>query len=167
MNSNRNCKCFRHDHQSVISLALVRYNFSTPDIRLLMRQVLGHTVSARTIKRQVRATGCRLKRGRPPSSPRVHKGEMNRLIELTSNCAGTFNGNALQLLQEIHVQFGLTPRQYFKWVAKAVRRGKCMMRKCLLCGELFPSGDSGERNCRACQGNRRRFLSEERRSAFV
>jgi hypothetical protein len=32
-----------------------------------------------------------------------------------------FNGNALQLPQEVHVQFGVTPRQYFKWVGKAIR----------------------------------------------
>jgi hypothetical protein len=47
-----------------------------------------------------------------------------------------------------------------------VRRGKCMMRKCLLCGGFFPSLDSGERHCRACQGDRRRLLNEERRSSF-
>jgi hypothetical protein len=47
-----------------------------------------------------------------------------------------------------------------------VRRGKCMMRKCLLCDHFFPSLDSAERHCRACRGNRRRLLNEERRSSF-
>jgi hypothetical protein len=47
-----------------------------------------------------------------------------------------------------------------------VRRGKCMMRKCLLCDRFFPSQDSGERHCRACHGDRRRLLNEERRSSF-
>jgi hypothetical protein len=41
-----------------------------------------------------------------------------------------------------------------------------MMRKCLLCDQLFPSPDSGERHCRDCQSNRRRLLNEERRSSF-
>jgi hypothetical protein len=47
-----------------------------------------------------------------------------------------------------------------------VRRGKCMMRKCLLCDRFFPSLDSSERHCRACQGDRRRLLNEDRRSSF-
>jgi hypothetical protein len=41
-----------------------------------------------------------------------------------------------------------------------------MMRKCLLCDQLFPSLDSSERHCRACQVDRRRLLNEERRSSF-
>jgi hypothetical protein len=47
-----------------------------------------------------------------------------------------------------------------------VRRGKYMMRKCLLCDQFFSSLDSGERHCRECQGDRRRLLNEERRSSF-
>jgi len=167
MNSKRNCKCFRHDRQSVISLALVRYNFSTPDIRLLMRQVLGHAVSGRTIKRLVRSTGRRLKRGRPRSTPRIHKGELNRLVELTSNGAGSFNGNALQLLAEIHVEFGLTPLQYLKWAAQSMRRGKCMMRRCLLCRSLFPSTSAGERHCRSCKSQRNRLIRTDEPSGFI
>lgn len=153
--------------QAVLSVALARYQFATPEIRVLMRTLLGHAVSGRTIKRLVRSTGRRMKRGRPPTTPRIPKSDLSDLIELTSSCTESFSGNALQLFHEIYLQFGLTPRQYLKWVGKAIRRGKYMMRKCLLCGEFFPSVDSGERNCRACQGNRRRFLNEERRSAFV
>lgn len=41
------------------------------EIRLLMRHVLGHALSGRTLKRLARSTGCRLKRGRPPTTPRV------------------------------------------------------------------------------------------------
>ena len=167
MNSNRNCKCFRHDYQSVISLALVRYNFSTPDIRLLVRQVLGHAVSGRTIKRLVRSTGRKLKRGRPRSTPRIHKGELNRLVELTSNGAGSFNGNALQLLAEIHVEFGLTPLQYLKWAAQSMRRGKCMMRRCLLCRSLFPSTGTGERHCPSCKSQRSRLIRTGEPSGFT
>ena len=167
MHTFRNCKLLHPNHQSVMGLALARYNFSTPEIRLLMRHVLEYAVSGRTIKRLVRSTGRRLKRGRPLSTPRIHKGDVNYLIELTGNCAGSFNGNVLQFFQEIHVRFGLTPQQYLKWVAKSIRRGKCMMRSCLLCNEFFASMDSSERHCKACQANRRRLVNEERRSSLV
>jgi len=167
MKPNQNCKLVQHNHQSMISLALVRYNFSTPDIRLLMRHMLGHAVSGRTIKRLARSTGHRLKRGRPPSTPRVSRGDLSNLIELTSNGVGSFAGNTLQLLHEIYLQFGLTPRQYLRWIAKDVRRGKCMMRRCLLCACFFASTDSGERHCKTCRGDRRRLVNEDRRSSFV
>jgi hypothetical protein len=162
-------RCWKHIHVDphlTLSLALSQYHFSTPEIRLLMRQVLGHAPSGRTIKRLSRAAGHRLKRGRPPTTPRVHKGDMSDLIETTSNGLDVFSGHTLQFFHHIQVQFGLTPRQYLKWVAKCFRRGKCMMRKCLLCDSFFPSLDSGERHCRACQGDRRRLLNEERRSSF-
>lgn len=55
---------------------------------------------------------------------------MNDHIEATSNVLDVFNGHTLQFFQHIQVQFGLTPRQYPRWVAKFVRRGKCMVRKC-------------------------------------
>ena len=106
MNPNQNCKLVQHHHQSVISLALVQYNFSTPEIRMLMRYMLGHAVSGRTIKRLARSTGHRLKRGRPPSTPRVSKGDLSNLLELTSNSVGSFAGNTLHLLHEIYSQFG-------------------------------------------------------------
>jgi hypothetical protein len=88
------------------------------------------------------------------------------LIETTSNGADAFGGNTLQFFHHVQVQFGLTPRQYLIWVAKFVRRGKFMMRKCLLCDQFFASQESGERHCRSCQVDRRRLLNEERRSSF-
>lgn len=153
--------------QAVISLALARHNFSTPEIRALMRCVLGHAISGRTIKRFAKDSGHRLKRGRPRTTPKIHKGDLSALVELSSHGPDGFNGNALQLFHQVQGQFGLTPRQYLKWVAKCFRHGKCMMRKCLLCDRLFPSLDSGERHCRACQNDRRRLVNEERWSAFV
>jgi len=148
-------------------LALARYKFATPEIRVLMRCVLGHAISGRTIKRLAKDSGHRLKRGRPRTTPKIHKGDLIALVELTSHGPDGFNGNALQLFHQVHGQFGLTPRQYLKWVAKCFRRGKCMMRKCLLCDRFFPSLDSGERHCSACRTDRRRLLKEERRSSFV
>jgi hypothetical protein len=41
----------------VMSLTLVRYRFSTPEIRLLIRHVLGHALSGRTIKRAAKSAG--------------------------------------------------------------------------------------------------------------
>jgi hypothetical protein len=155
------------DPNVAMSLALSQYRFSTPEIRLLMRHVLGHAISGRTIKRMVKSAGRRLKRGRPPTTPRVHKKCLNDLIAASSEGLGVFDCNALHFLNHIEVQFGLSPRQYLKWVTQYVRRGKCMMRKCLLCGDFFPSLDSGERHCRECQGDRRRLLNEERRSSFI
>lgn len=141
----------RHaNSQAVISLALVRYNFSTPELRVLMRHVLGHAISGRTIKRLAKDSGHRLKRGRPRTTPKIHKGDLSALVELTSHGPDGFNGNALQLFHQAQGQRGLTPRQYLQWVARSIRRGKCMMRRCLLCEEFFASMDSGERHCRAC-----------------
>jgi len=167
MKRNYHSKSIHQKHEVIMSLALSRYNFSTPEIRLLLRQVLGHAPSGRTIKRLARSAGHRLKRGRPLTTPKVHKGDLNDLVELTSNGLEACSGNTLQFFHQIHLQFGLTPRQYLKWVAMFVRRGKCMMRKCLLCDRFFPSVDSGERHCRACQNNRRRLLNEDRRSTLV
>ena len=155
------------DPQMVMSLALVRCNFSTPEIRLLMRHVLGHAISGRTIKRLARSAGNELKRGRPRATPRIHKGDVNDLIAITAECLDPLNGNVLQRFHEIQVQFALTPRQYLMWVAQSVRRGKYMMRRCLLCDQFFPSLDSGERHCQDCRLNRRRLLKEERLSSFV
>ncbi len=153
--------------QAVMSLALARYNFSTPETRALMRHVLGHAISGRTIKRLVRSSGRHIKRGRPRSTPRIHKTDVNELIAITAKRLEPSNGNVLQLLQEIQVQFGLTPCQYLKWVAQYVRRGKCMMRKCLLCDQFFPSLDSGERHCKRCQAARHQLVKEEGRSVFI
>jgi hypothetical protein len=162
------CRANHHaDRQAVMSLALTQYNFSTPEIRVLMRCVLGHAISGRTIKRLAKDSGQRLKRGRPRTTPKIHKGDLSGLVELTSNGLDGCDGNALQLFHQVQGQFGLTPRQYLKWVATCFRRGKCMIRKCLLCDESFPSTDSGERHCSACRGNRRRLVNEERRSSFV
>jgi hypothetical protein len=149
MKKNWCCKNIHVDPNVAMSVGLSQYHFSTPEIRLLMRHVLGHALSGRTIKRVVRSAGRRLKRGRPRTTPRVHKKCLNDLIEATSQGLDLFNGNALHFLNHIEVQIGLSPRQYLKWVTQSVRRGKCMIRKCLLCDRFFPSQDSGERHCRA------------------
>ena len=167
MRKPRCCKNNHVDPQMVMSLALVSCNFSTPEIRLLMRHVLGHAISGRTIKRLARSAGNQLKRGRPRTTPRVHKGDVSGLIEATSNSLEGFSGHTLQFFHHIQVQFGLTPRQYLKWVAKFVRRGKCMMRRCLLCGDRFPSTESGERHCKRCQPARHHLVKEEGRSVFL
>ena len=161
------CKNIHVDPHVAMSLALSQYHFSTPEIRLLMRHVLGHAPSGRTIKRLVRSAGGRLKRGRPPTTPRVHKRDLHDLIEATSNGLSVFSGNPLHFFHQIQLQFGLTPRQYLKWVTQSVRRGKCMMRGCLLCGELFASTESGERHCKRCQSARRHLVKEEGRSVFI
>jgi hypothetical protein len=166
MKKNWCCKNIHVPPDMLISLALSRYHFATPEIRLLMRNTLGYALSGRTIKRLAKSAGRRLKRGRPRTTPRVQKKQVNDLIETTSAGLDVFNGNALHFLNHIELEFGLAPRQYLKWVTQSVRRGKCMMRKCLLCGDFFPSLDSGERHCRACQDDRRRLLNEDRRSSF-
>lgn len=167
MHKSSRCKNSDPDPDVKMSLALSRYQFSTPEIRLLMRHVLCYALSARTIKRKARSAGQQLKRGRPRATPRVRKGDVSDLIEATSNGLEPFSANALQFLDHIQVQFGLTPRQYLSWVAKFLRRGKYMMRKCLLCNRFFSSLDSSERHCERCQRDRRRVLNEERGSAIV
>jgi hypothetical protein len=153
-----------HDNpQGAMSLALVRYNFSTPEIRVLMRHVLGHALSGRTIKRLARSRGSRLKRGRPPTMPGVRKADLGDLIVATSSWIDLSGGHTLHFFHQIQIQFGLTPRQYLFWLAMFVRRGKCMMRRCLLCERFFPSVGSGERHCRACQDDRRRLLKVDGR----
>lgn len=122
-----------------------------------MRHILGYALSGRTIKRLAKSAGRRLKRGRPPTTPRVHKGELSNLIEATGNSVDAFSANTLQFVHHIQMQFGLTPRQYLTWVAKFIRRGKYMMRRCLLCGAPFPSVHSGERHCRTCKLERNRL----------
>ena len=167
MNKPRCCNNIHVDPNAAMSVGLSQYHFSTPEIRLLMRHVLGHAISGRTIKRMVKSAGRRLKRGRPPTTPRVHKKCVNDLIAASSEGLGVFDGNALHFLNHIEVQFGLSPRQYLKWVTQYVRRGKCMMRKCLLCGGFFPSLDSGERHCKSCQVTRHHLVKEEGRSVFT
>jgi hypothetical protein len=158
MKRNCHCKSIHQKPEVTMSLALSHYNFSTPEIRLLLRQVLGHAPSGRTIKRLARSAGHKLKRGRPLTTPNVHKGDLNDRVELTSNGLEACSGNTLQFFHNVQVQFGLTPRQYLKWVTQVVRRGKCMMRRCLPCDRFFSSQDSGERHCQSCQLNRRRLL---------
>jgi len=160
------CKNVHVPSHVLISLALSRYHFATPEIRLLMRHTLGYALSGRTIKRLAKSAGSRLKRGRPKTTPRVQKKQLNDLIETTSAGLDVFNGNALHFLNHIELEFGLSPRQYLKWVSQYVRRGKCMMRKCLLCGRIFPSLNSGERHCKQCSSDRRRLMKEEGQSVF-
>jgi len=167
MRKRRSSTNSHFDPEMAMSLALVRYHFSTPEIRLLMRHVLGYALSGRTIKRLARSSGNTLKRGRPRTTPRVYKGDMNDLIQVTSNGIEAFGGNTLQFFHNVQVQFGLTPRQYLMWVAKFVRRGKCMLRRCLLCNRLFPSVNSGDRHCFQCRTNRRQLLKEKGESVFA
>lgn len=161
------CSKRRSNPQAIMSLALSRYQFATPEIRLLMRQVLGHAVSGRTIKRLVRQQGRKLKRGRPATRPRIHKSDLRDLVELTASGLEFPHGNMLQMFQVVQVQFGLTPRQYIEWAKKQVRRGKCMIRRCLLCNEMFSSMESTDRHCRLCRGDRQRLVAKDRRSSFA
>src|SRR6266496_6791178 len=104
------CKSIHVDPNVAMSVALSEYHFSTPEIRLLMRHVLGHALSGRTIKRLAKSAGSRLKRGRPRTTPRVHKGDVSDLIRASSNGIDGFGDQTLQLFHRIQVQFGLTPR---------------------------------------------------------
>ena len=167
MMKNWCCKNLHVSPHVLMSLALSRYHFATPEIRLLMRHTLGYALSGRTIKRLAKSSGRRLKRGRPKTTPRVQKKQLNDLIEMTSTGFGAFNGNALHFLNHIQLEFGLSPRQYLKWLTQYMRRGKCMMRRCLFCGELFPSTESGERHCKRCQSTRHHLVREEGRSVFT
>jgi hypothetical protein len=161
------CTNIHVDPHVAMSLALSQYHFSTPEIRLLMRHVLGHAPSGRTIKRLVRLAGTRLRCGRPPTTPRVHKRDFHDLIEVTSNGLSVSGANTLHCFHRIQLQFGLTPRQYLKWVTQSIRRGKSMMRRCLLCDRFFPSLDSGERHCKRCQSARRHLMKKEGRSVLI
>ncbi len=161
------CKNIHVDPHVTMSLALSQYHFSTPEIRLLMRHVLGHALSGRTIKRLARSAGSRLRRGRPPTTPRVHKRHLYDLIEATSESLDAFDGSTLHLFHFIELQFGLRPQQYLTWVARFVRRGKRMMRHCLFCGDLFPSLQSGDRHCPCCKTRRGHLLKDESRSIFA
>jgi len=162
----RQAKTFPVDLYGAISLALCRYHFRTPDIRILISHVLGKKLSRHNIRRLVKSGGNRLARGRPSVATKVNRGDLFRLIELTSGGIELFSGNALHLLDHIKVQFGLSPRQYLDWVAKFVRRGGFLLRRCLLCGDHFPSLQSGERHCGKCRSNRRRLLKEYDRSIW-
>ncbi len=166
MKKNWCCKSVHVPPHVLTGLALSQYHFSTPEIRLLMRHILGYALSGRTIKRLAKSSGCRLKRGRPKTTPRVQKKQLNDLIETTSAGLGVFNGNALHFLNHVELEFGLSPRQYLKWVSQYVRRERFMMRKCLLCGRFFASVDSGDRHCKQCGSERRRLLKEQGQSAF-
>src|SRR5712691_180211 len=132
-----------------------------------MRHVLGHALSGRMIKRLARLAGTRLKRGRPPTTPRVHNKDLDDLIKITSGGLAAFNDNALHFLNQINLGFGLSPRQYLKWTTQFVRRGKYMMRRCLLCKDVFPSLDSGDRHCKRCSADRQKLLRQNSQSIFT
>lgn len=161
------CKNIHVDPHMAVSLALSQYHLATPEIRLLMRNVLGHALSARTIKRLVRSSGRRLKRGRPRTAPRINNKQVGDLIRTTSEGLGPFDGNILHFLNQVEVEFGLSPRQYLKWTTQFVRRGKYMMRHCLLCKDVFPSLDSGDRHCKRCSADRQRLLRQNNQSIFT
>lgn len=151
-------KCISGDPSAAMSLALSKYHFSTADIREIIRHVLGHAPSKRSTCRLSRSDGSKLKQGRPPTIPKVKRGSLYSVIEVTGKGFDTFSGNTLHFLHYIELQFGLSPRQYLNWIARFVRHGRYMMRSCLLCGNLFPSTDSGDRHCRACRVNSQRIL---------
>jgi len=161
------CKNIHVNPQVAVSLALSQYDLATPEIRVLMRNVLGHALSARTIKRLVRSSGRRLKRGRPRTAPRINNRQVGDLIRTTSEGLEPFGGNVLHFLNQVEIEFGLSPRQYLKWVTQCVRRGKYMMRHCLLCKDVFPSLDSGDRHCRRCTADRQRLLRQNNQSIFT
>ena len=160
MSARNSCRCHDADPQARIALALTRYGFATPEIRVLMRHVTGHAISGRTIKRLVRSTGRRMKRGRTARTPSVRSRNLSDLLEITCSSSGdSFEASTLHLIHEIAKLFELTPRQYLGWIATSIRRGKCMMRNCLLCDAAFASSDSSERHCRECRNDRRRRLN--------
>src|SRR5581483_2649544 len=167
MKKNWCCKNIHADPHVAMSLALSQYHVSTPEIRLLMRNVLGNALSGRTIKRLIKSSGRRLKRGRPRTTPKINNKYLDDLIKLTSEGLEPFGGNALHFLNHVELEYGLTPRQYLKWAAQFVCRGKYMMRACLLCGDLFPSAASGDRHCRQCRTGRQRLLRENNQSIFT
>ena len=51
MKKNWCCKNIHVPSHVLMSLALSQYHFATPEIRLLMRHILGYALSGRTIKR--------------------------------------------------------------------------------------------------------------------
>ena len=128
MKKNWCCKNIHVSPHVVTSLALSQYHFSTPEIRHLMRHTLGYALSGRTIKRLAKSAGRRLKRGRPKTTPRVQKKQLNDLIEMTSAGLELFSGNALHFLNDIGLRFRLSPRQYLEW-AKIKRPGDLAGRK--------------------------------------
>lgn len=117
-----------------ISLALSKYNFGAPDIRIVISHLLGIALSRRSIRLLVKSGGNGLKHGRPPGTLKINKDDLFRLIELTSGGLESFSGNTLHLLDHIKVQFGLSPRQYLDWVARFVRGGVTF------CGDVFYAG---------------------------
>ena len=158
MRRKRFDKCISLDPYAAMSLALSKYHFSSPDIREIIRHVLGHAPSTQSTCRLSRSDGSKLKQGRPPTIPKIKKRDLHDLIVATSWNPQVFDGNMLHFVQYIELQFGLSPRQYLNWVTRFVRHGRYMMRSCLLCGDPFPSMDSGDRHCRACRVNRQRIL---------
>lgn len=168
MERNSCCTNIHVDPYAAMSVALSQYHFSTPEIRLLMRHVLGHALSGRTIKRLARSAGSKLRRGRPPTTPRVQKRDVCDLIQIASRSLNdAFRGNVLHFFHQIQLQFGLTPRQYLRWATQSVRRGKCVMRRCLLCSTLFPSLQSGDRHCQHCKQKRHVLMGKENQSVFA
>ena len=167
MRPNRRDKNIHVDPGAAISLALSKYHFSGSDIREVIRSALGHAPSKRRISRLSRSDGSKLKRGRPPTITKVNERNPYDLNELTSKGLDTSSGNMLHFLHQIKAQFGLSPRQYLNWVTKYVRRGKYMMRRCLLCGDLFPSLDSADRHCPSCKNRRHQLLRDDAQSIFA
>lgn len=167
MKKNWCCKNIHVDLLVAVSLALSQYDLATPEFRLLMRNVLGHALSARTIKRLVRSSGRRLKRRRPRTAPKINTKQIGDLIRTTSEGLDPFDGNILHFLNQVEVEFELAPRQYLKGTTQFVRRGKYMMRHCLLCKDIFPSLDSGDRHCKRCSADRQRLLRQNNQSIFT
>ncbi len=72
------------DPSAAMSLALSKYHFSTPDIREIIRYVLGQALSKRGVSRLASSDGSKLKQGRPRTIPKVNERDPYDLIELTS-----------------------------------------------------------------------------------
>ncbi len=50
MKACHRCEVQRANREAILGMALSRYQFATPEIRTLMRIVLGHAISGRTLK---------------------------------------------------------------------------------------------------------------------
>jgi len=135
---------------------LMPLRISSAEIRLLMRQVLGHALSGRTLNCPARSTGSRLKRGHPPTTPRVHKGDMSDLIDLTNRGIGVFSGYRLQSVHHVQVPFGPHTPSVSQVGGKVAHR-----RSYLGCNESFHYVQRGDRDYDGCRASPTESCFEE------
>ena len=109
------------------SLAVSQHHFGLLKSRS-RSETLGYALSGRKIQRLAKSAGRRLKRGRPRTTPRIHKVDLSDLIEATSNGLEASNDNALQHSGGIRSH----ATSYLSWVADSVQRGNCMIRILLI-----------------------------------